>query len=222
MTAPAAPATSGGAVHNPIFARVMDRLSRRGEELGAAEHRRELLRGLSGRVVELGSGNGVNFKHYPVTVSEVVAVEPEAYLRARARSAAAEAPVPVTVVDALGGALPFEDSSFDAAVTALVLCSVPDPHATLCDLLRVLRPGGELRFYEHVRAHDPGLARIQDRVAPLWSRLAGGCRPNRDTEATILGAGFTIERAQRFPFRPSFVCAPVAPHVLGVARRPRA
>ena len=175
---------------------------------------------LSGRVVELGAGNGINFKHYPRTVTELVAVEPEPYLRDRASLAAADAPVPVKVMDGLGGELPFEDGEFDAGVASLVLCSVPDPVAVLADLLRVIRPGGELRFYELVRAETPRLRRLQDLVSPVWPFFGGGCHPDRDTGFAIEQAGWEIESCRRFLFRPSVICAPVAPHILGVARRP--
>lgn len=209
-------------VHHPIFARFLDRLAEQGERKGQGDHRREMLAGLSGRVVELGAGNGINFKHYPAGITEVVAVEPEPYLRRRAEQQAAQAAVPVTVIDALAGQLPLEDGSFDAAVASLVLCTVPDPHAALADLFRLVRPGGELRFYEHVRANTPGLARVQDALAPIWPFFGGGCHPNRETTAAIEDAGFHMEQCRRFPFRPSPICAPVAPHVIGIARRPSA
>jgi ubiquinone/menaquinone biosynthesis C-methylase UbiE len=171
-------------------------------------------------VVELGAGNGINFKHYPPAVSEVVAVEPEPYLRERAEAAALRAAVPVTVTDGLGGELPFQDANFDAAVVSLVLCTVPDQPAVLSDLFRVVRPGGELRFYEHVRAADPRRARVQDAITPVWRLFGGGCHPNRDTAAAIEAAGFSIESCQTVIFRPCFICAPAARRIIGTARRP--
>src|SRR4051794_7422805 len=112
------------------------------DELGVAAHRRELLDGLEGRVVEIGAGTGASFRHYPLGVSEVVAVEPEPYLHALATQAARGAAVPVRVVDATAEALPLDDGSCDAAVASLVLCSVADPAVALAELRRVLRPGG--------------------------------------------------------------------------------
>ncbi len=171
-------------------------------------------------MVEVGAGNGLNFGHYPATVGEVVAVEPEPYLRERARAAAARAPVAVRVVDGLAEALPLDGASVDAGVVSLVLCSVLDQGRALAELVRVIRPGGELRFYEHVVARDPRLARIQRAADAIWPRLGGGCHPNRETAAAIERAGFRVERCRRFSFRPCLLAAPVAPHVLGIARRP--
>jgi ubiquinone/menaquinone biosynthesis C-methylase UbiE len=207
-------------VHHPLFARLFDRMAAKTEEQGAAEHRERLLAGLGGRVIEVGAGNGLNFSHYPGTVAEVVAVEPEDYLRAKAERVAEDAPVAIRVVDGLADDLPAEDASFDAAVASLVLCSVPDPAAALAELRRVLRPGAELRFYEHVLSGEPGLARLQNAVAWFWPLVGGGCHPNRDTVGAIERSGFDIERCERFPFRPSPVMAPVTPHVIGAATAP--
>ena len=208
------------AVSNPIFARVYARVSAKTEKAGQAEHRRELLEGLSGRVVEVGAGHGLNFAHYPATVEEVIAVEPEPFLRARAQEAAARAEVPVRVVDGVADELPLDTGSMDAGAASLVLCTVPDPRRALAELHRVIRPGGELRFYEHVLADQPRYARVQHAVSKVWPWFAGGCHPNRATGEAIAQAGFVLERQRRFVFRRFVVEAPVAPRILGVARRP--
>lgn len=204
---------------HPLFARLYHALSGAAERAGAGAHRDELLAGLRGEVIELGAGNGLNFAHYPREVTGVLAVEPDPYLQGKAVLAAARAPVPVRVVDGEAGCLPSGEGTFDAAVASLVLCSVPSPSGALGELHRVLRPGGELRFYEHIRADDPRAARLQDRVDPLWPHIGGGCHPNRDTVAAIEAAGFDVERVRHFLFAPSPLARPVAPHVIGLARR---
>jgi len=211
---------SAGEVRHPLFARMYDRMSVAEEAKGAAEHRDELLADLSGRVIEVGAGNGLNFGHYPPSVTEVVAVEPEPYLRERAERAALDAKVPVRVVSGTAERLPADDSSFDAAVASLVLCSVRDQPSALSEIYRVLKPGGELRFYEHVRSERPRFARFQRRVDVVWPRFGGGCHTSRPTDRAIEQAGFDIERCRRFTFRPSAIDLPVSPHVIGVARRP--
>lgn len=207
-------------MHHPVFARMYARMAKEFEAKGAAEHRDEALAGLAGRVVEVGAGTGANFGHYPATVTEVVAVEPEPYLREIAERAAVSAPVPVTVLDGVADRLPLDDASCDAGVASLVLCTVDDPAAALAELRRVICPGGELRFFEHVRAATPGFARFQRIVDVAWPHLGGGCHASRDTVDAIEAAGFLIEKLHPFTFRPSLVVTPVAPHVIGVARRP--
>ena len=168
--------------------------------------------------MEVGAGNGINFAHYPATVAEVIAVEPEPYLRSQAEKAAASAPVPVRVVPGVADALELEAGSADAVVACGVLCSVPDQARALAEFHRVLRSGGELRFYEHVRSRRPGFARWQTRVDPLWTRFFGGCHADRDTLDAIERAGFHCERCRGFPFPANARVYPVTPRVLGLAR----
>jgi hypothetical protein len=163
-------------VHNPIFARLWDRvITPMSERRGADEHRRKLLDDLSARVIEVGAGQGANFSYYPTSVERVVAVEPEDYLRQRAEQAAIS-------------------------------------NRALAELLRVIKPGGELRFYEHVIAREPLWASYQRLLdATFWPRVFGGCHAARET-------GAAIERCKRFTFSPGLL-APL-PHILGVAWRP--
>ena len=169
-------------------------------------------------MVEVGPGNGINFKHFPPTVEELVAVEPEPYLRRAAERTAASVPIEVRVVAGTADELPLADDSVAAVVVAGVLCSVPDISAALTEFRRVLRPGGELRFYEHVRSQRPRFARYQDAVDRIWPRLMGGCHPNRDTLAATRAAGFEVERVRSFGFPAHARAYPVLPRILGAAR----
>jgi ubiquinone/menaquinone biosynthesis C-methylase UbiE len=208
-------------VHHPIFARYYAWASPRMEHAGYGDRRGQLLTGLTGRVVEVGAGNGLNFAHYPPGVTHVLAVEPEPRLRALAEEAAERAPVPVEVVAGTADRLPAADASCDAAVASLVLCTVPDVGAALAEARRVLRPGGQLRFLEHVRAPTAGLARLQRALdATVWPTLGGGCHTHRDPVAAVEAAGFAIEDVTRFRIPPRGPAGPTSPHVLGVATAP--
>jgi SAM-dependent methyltransferase len=212
--------TSSVVVHHPAFARLWPRIARSIEQHGAAELRGRLLTGATGRVVEPGAGTGANFAHYPPGVTDVLAVEPEPRLRVLAEDAARRAPVRVTVAGGLAEHLPAEDGAFDTAVVSLLLCSVDDQDAVLRELRRVLRPGGRLHFWEHVRAHGGTLARVQGLLdATVWPHLGGGCHTGRDTAARISAAGFGIERIERFRFPETRVPSPTAPQILGTALR---
>jgi ubiquinone/menaquinone biosynthesis C-methylase UbiE len=203
----------------PRFARMYMRSARHAEERGATDHRRRLLDGLSGTVVEVGAGHGLNFPHYPPEVTELIAVEPEPTLRAQAEAAAKGARVPTRVVAGVADQLPLEDASADAAVTSLVLCSVPDQQQALAEIRRVLRPDGELRFYEHVDARcQPKrlLFHVLD-SSRIWPTISGGCHLARDTTEAIMQAGFDIEEIERFGFAAERY-QPQIPHILGRAR----
>lgn len=191
------------------------------ERQGAAEHRARALADVRGRVLEVGAGTGSNFPHYPAGVTELIAVEPEPRLRALAEGSARTVAVPVSVVDGVADRLPAQAATVDAVVTTLVLCSVPDQAAALAEVHRVLRPGGRLHFWEHVRAEQPRLARVQRVLdATIWPVLGGGCHTGRDTVAAIIAAGLTVERVDRFRFPEEGPTMPASPHVLGVAVRP--
>ncbi|MGW7366532.1 class I SAM-dependent methyltransferase [Streptomyces sp. NPDC054841] len=210
------------AVHHPVFARFYARFSVSADLRGGiAAHREELLSGLSGRVIEIGAGNGLNFTHYPGAVSEVVALEPERTLRRLAVTAARHADVPVDVVPGAAEALPVKSEAFDAAVASLVLCSVRDLPRALSEIRRVLRPGGELRFFEHGVAPGGAMAKVQrglDRT--VWPRLFGGCHTARDPLAAIEAAGFQLGEYRRLRVPERGPQLPTSFCVLGVARRP--
>jgi ubiquinone/menaquinone biosynthesis C-methylase UbiE len=178
----------------------------------------ELLGDLAGVVVEVGCGRGRIFERYPSTVGRLVAVEPDADLRAAAALAASRVPFPVEVVDGVGERLPLPDGSADAVVFSEVLCSVPDQRAVLAEARRVLRPGGQLRVFEHVAASSSlgrGAQRTVDRV--IWSRLLGGCETSRETARAVQEAGFTWQSVRRCWSASSPLFAPAGPHILGTA-----
>ncbi|WP_231558423.1 class I SAM-dependent methyltransferase [Modestobacter caceresii] len=205
-------------VSHPVFAWMYARTAAAMERHGAAKHRQRLLADISGRVLEVGAGSGANFPHYPPAVTELVAVEPEPRLRALAEAATSGAAVPITVVDGVADRLPSPDGTFDAAVSSLVLCSVPDQATALGELRRVVRPGGRLFFWEHVRASGRAAAQAQRALdATVWPILGGGCHTARDTAATIEQAGFTIERIEHFAFPDARIPLPTKPQILGTA-----
>jgi ubiquinone/menaquinone biosynthesis C-methylase UbiE len=208
------PAPRGAAPH-PVFARVWAQIS---DTFGSPRRRAELLEGLHGRVLEVGAGDGCNFAHYPPEVSELVAVEPEPHLRRLACDAARAARVPVNVCNGHAEALALADGDFHGVVSSLLLCTVNNQQAALAELRRVLAPGGELRFFEHVVAQRPLVRAMQSGLdtSGVWPCLGGGCHLARDTLAAIAAAGFTVERVRRFSSGPGSLGLPF---VLGVARR---
>ncbi|MGO1384540.1 MAG: class I SAM-dependent methyltransferase [Arachnia sp.] len=210
---------AGADLPRPMFAHIYAALIPRMDAGGLAGLRDELLAGLSGSVVEVGCGNGMNFRHYPQSVTHVHAVEPEPHLRALAVEAAADVAVDVAVTAGTGDSLPLEDGSVDAAVVCMVLCSVPDQEAAVAEIRRVVRPGGTLVFLEHVASKQPAIARFQKVAdATLWPRVAGGCHLGHDTLAALTAGGFVVE-AVRTPEHPGGIGGALAPHILGRAHR---
>ncbi|OBI71186.1 bifunctional 2-polyprenyl-6-hydroxyphenol methylase/3-demethylubiquinol 3-O-methyltransferase UbiG [Mycobacterium sp. E740] len=207
-------------VDNPFFARVWTVMSNHETDV-IRKLRRDNLAGLSGRVLEIGAGTGTNFEFYPGSVTEVVAVEPERRLAEQARRAAAAAGTPVTVrTDTVEQLTAAGSEPFDAVVCSLVLCSIEDPDTVLPQLLSLLRPGGELRYLEHI-AGTGGRARLQ-RIADatVWPRLFGNCHTHRHTEESIAKAGFSVTGARRKWVMPRWAPLPVAEVAIGRAVKP--
>lgn len=198
-----------------IFASCYDRVSGPLERGILAERRERLLAGLDGDVLDVGAGTGVNLPHFR-QARRVVAAEPDPAMRRRLTGNLTAARVPVEVTGDAAETLTHPDASFDAVVFTLVLCTVAGVDRALAEARRVLRPSGRLVLLEHVRS-DGALARWQDRLTPLWSRVAAGCQLGRDTAAAVKRAGFTVERAELFDPFPWWVAA--RPLLEAVARR---
>ncbi|BAX96589.1 hypothetical protein MSTE_01260 [Mycobacteroides stephanolepidis] len=205
---------------NRFFSATWSAIARR-EPPEIKELRAENLRGLTGRVLEVGAGTGSNFSLYPNTVASVTALEPESGLRPQAEDAAAAAAIPVTVTAGV-----FEDLTvtgedrFDAVVCSLVLCSVSDPDRAAAQAFEVLKPGGEVRFFEHV-AHGGALGVAQRAVdATFWPRLFGNCHTHRDTLAALERAGFEIEERRDDWLKIFGIPMPSSSIVIGRAVKP--
>jgi ubiquinone/menaquinone biosynthesis C-methylase UbiE len=149
-----------------------------------------------GRVLEIGIGSGINLPLYPRSVRSVIGLDPSPELLRMARTRSSKAPAPVELLGASAEAMPLDDNSIDTIVTTWTLCSIPAVGSALAEMRRVLKPGGALLFVEHGRAPEPNVARWQDRLDPLWSRIAGGCHLNRQIDTLISAGGFRIGSLQ--------------------------
>jgi ubiquinone/menaquinone biosynthesis C-methylase UbiE len=206
-------------VRGRIEAALYDRMMVTAERVAVAEMRARLLKPAAGRVLEIGAGTGLNLARYPEAVTEIVLTEPEPAMARKLERKLGTGPRPARIVDARAESLPFEDESFDTAVSTLVLCSVKDQAGALAEIRRVLKPGGRFLFLEHVRSESPRLARWQDRLNPVWRAVANGCNCNRDTLAAIEAAGFEIEERERGELRVPKAPPLTRPYVLGRAIR---
>lgn len=158
------------------------------------QQRALLVPGAEGRVLEVGAGSGLNFPFYDQQrVKELIALEPSAELRRMASMAANGASLPVTFLDASAEAIPLDEGSVDTVVMTYTLCSIADAAEGLAEIRRVLKPNGRLLFTEHGRAPETAVRRWQDRLTPVWKRIAGGCYLNRDIPGLVTAAGFALE-----------------------------
>ncbi|MDQ2630650.1 MAG: class I SAM-dependent methyltransferase [Actinomycetota bacterium] len=198
------------------FSALYDRCFKASEEAGLRDMRRDLLAGARGRVLELGSGTGLNLDLYPDSIEALTMTEPDPHMVKQLRKRVAESSRSVEVVEAPAERLPFDDDSFDTVALTLVLCTVPNPAASLQEIKRVLEPDGQFLFLEHVRSPDPGLAKWQDRFEKPWRFLGDGCHCNRDTVSAISAAGFQMSDVERPEF-PKVVPI-VKPMAKGTAR----
>lgn len=210
------PGTLSDLLWAPLFARGYDRFNKVAEDAGLRAKRRSLLVGAQGRTLEIGAGTGVNLELYPEAVTELVLTEPDAQMRHQLEQRLAGLSWSADVVAAGGEQLPFPDGSFDTVVATLVFCTIPRPDRALAEIARVLRPEGRLLFLEHVRAHDPKVAKWQDRLEKPWEAFGRGCHCNRDTLATIHASALDVTEVERgqMPKAPPIV----RPLIVGEAR----
>ena len=203
-----------------LMAKFYDRLIEQSEQACLREWRRDLLAEVTGRVLEVGAGTGLNVPYYTSDVTRLVLSEPEPHMRSQLQTRLAAAlPSEVELSDAILDQLPMPDRSFDAVVATLVLCSVRDLDQALEEIYRVLSPGGQLVFLEHVGADDrPDRLKWQRRIEPLWKVLAGNCHLTRRTEQAIERAGFEMLQIQRESIRKAMPLT--RPSIRGIAVKP--
>jgi ubiquinone/menaquinone biosynthesis C-methylase UbiE len=206
------------ATYGRLFARIYDRALARAEHGEQGARRGALVSRARGRILELGAGTGLNLPHYGEEIGELVLTEPFEPMARRLRSRVVELGLEAEVVEAPAERLPLDDDSFDTVVCTLMLCTVDDQAAALAEAERVLRPGGTLLAFEHVRSESPRLARAQDILHGPWYTVGHGCHCNRDTLAALERSGLEIDSLERFelPSAPPIV----RPMITAVARLP--
>lgn len=183
-----------GLYRGQILPRIIDRVANTPALRGL---RTEVCSALSGHVLEVGFGSGLNVAHYPDGVDSVTAVDPATVGRRLAAARLAASPVPVDFADLVGDRLPLGDHTVDEILVTLTLCTIVDVDASLAEMRRVLRPGGIVRFFEHGRAEDPAARRWQRRLNPVWKPIAGGCNLDRPIDEILQRAGFEVDVERR-------------------------
>jgi len=183
-------------LHRRLFAAWYDRAMRGVERNGLGDWRRELLAGLSGTVLEIGAGTGLNLPCYPQTIKRLVLSEPDPYMREKLQAKPAVGRTGIEVISSGAEQLEMTDASCDAVVSTLVLCSVNHPQTALEEIRRVLKPGGSFLFIEHVRSDHHGIRFWQNAWEPLWKRACGNCHLTRQTAELIRTTGFEIEEME--------------------------
>ena len=173
-----------------IFPRLLDLVMRQKQ---MTPFRERIGKAAAGRVLDLGIGSGLNLPFYGSRTSQILGVDPSEELLRIAEERARRAPLAIELLKSSGEALPLDDKSVDTVVMTFTLCTIPDAAKAVSEIRRVLKPDGTLLFAEHGRALDPGVARWQDWMTPVWKRIAGGCHLNRQPDALIQSAGFAID-----------------------------
>jgi ubiquinone/menaquinone biosynthesis C-methylase UbiE len=169
------------------------------------EARERIAAGLTGEVLEIGFGSGLNLPYYPKTVTRILAVDPSGTARELAAERLGACPIPVEFCGLDGQALPLPDASVDSVLSTFTLCTIPDLGRALAEVRRVLKPGGRFHFLEHGRSPEPNVAKWQDRLTPIQRRIAGGCHLNRAIDRAIEDADFTLVSLERYYLeRPKF------------------
>jgi ubiquinone/menaquinone biosynthesis C-methylase UbiE len=205
------------ATYGRLFAAGYDLYLRGVERAGLAERRRSLSARANGATIEIGAGTGLNLDCYPPSVSELVLTEPSEHMVKQLRRKADNSGRNTEVVVAAGDRLPFEDDRFDTAVATIMLCTASDPAGVLEEIVRVLKPGGQLLFIEHVRSDSARLARWQDRLHGLWYYVNNGCNCNRDSLATIAASPLHVGDVEHDDLPEMLLARPL---IVGTAAKP--
>jgi ubiquinone/menaquinone biosynthesis C-methylase UbiE len=177
-----------------IWPKLMDKIL---SDPSVASLRGEALAPARGRVLEIGFGTGLNLAHLPRTVKTLDALEPNPGMKAKAEQRLESCEIPHAVFEGSAEAIPADDGTYDAVISTMTLCTIPDDEAALAEIRRVLRPGGSFLFLEHGLAPDPDVQAWQERLTPFFRPMLGGCHMNRDIRALLEGAGFELDSSVR-------------------------